>query len=64
MVHVAVVDPGVGNQPPAIDVRTADRFFVGPDSFWLHYRCCEACSAKCNSASTPSQCSWTIFQEP
>ena len=60
MVHVAVVDPGVGSQPRAIAVRTADRFLVGPDSFRLHYRCCEACSAKCNSASTPSQCSSTI----
>jgi hypothetical protein len=31
-VHVAVVDPGVGSQRPAIAVRTANGFFVGPDN--------------------------------
>ncbi|MGA2657354.1 MAG: SAM-dependent chlorinase/fluorinase [Verrucomicrobiota bacterium] len=31
-VHLAVVDPGVGSQRRAIAVRTANRFFVGPDN--------------------------------
>ena len=31
-VHVAVVDPGVGGDRPAIAVDTADAFFVGPDN--------------------------------
>ena len=34
-VHVAVVDPGVGRQRPAIAVQTARRFFVGPDNGML-----------------------------
>jgi len=31
-IHVAVVDPGVGSGRPAIAVKTADYFFVGPDN--------------------------------
>lgn len=31
-VHVAVVDPGVGSNRPAIAVDTRDYFFVGPDN--------------------------------
>jgi S-adenosyl-L-methionine hydrolase (adenosine-forming) len=31
-VHVAVVDPGVGNQRAAIVVKTSDYCFVGPDN--------------------------------
>jgi S-adenosyl-L-methionine hydrolase (adenosine-forming) len=31
-VHVAVVDPGVGSDRPAIAVRTTDYHFVGPDN--------------------------------
>ncbi len=31
-VHVAVIDPGVGSDRPAIAVDTADYFFVGPDN--------------------------------
>ena len=36
-IHVAVVDPGVGSGRPAIAVKTADYFFVGPDNgiLWL-----------------------------
>ncbi len=30
--HLAVVDPGVGSERRAIAVRTADRWFVGPDN--------------------------------
>lgn len=31
-IHVAVVDPGVGSERPALAVRTRDYFFVGPDN--------------------------------
>ena len=31
-VHVAVIDPGVGSERPAIAVDTANAFFVGPDN--------------------------------
>lgn len=31
-VHVAVIDPGVGSDRPAIAVETAAAFFVGPDN--------------------------------
>jgi S-adenosylmethionine hydrolase len=31
-IHVAVVDPGVGSSRPAIVVRTADFWFIGPDN--------------------------------
>jgi hypothetical protein len=36
-VHLAVVDPGVGSPRRAIAVRTADRFFVGPDNGLLSW---------------------------
>ena len=31
-VHLAVVDPGVGTERPAIAIRTKACFFVGPDN--------------------------------
>jgi hypothetical protein len=31
-VHLAIVDPGVGTDRPALAVRTRDYFFVGPDN--------------------------------
>ncbi len=36
-VHLAVVDPGVGSARPAIAVRTAHYFFVGPDNGLLSW---------------------------
>jgi len=36
-IHVAVVDPGVGSPRPAIAVRTADYFLVGPDNGLLSF---------------------------
>jgi len=35
--HVAVVDPGVGSDRPALAVRTADYGFVGPDNGVLSF---------------------------
>jgi hypothetical protein len=36
-VHVAVVDPGVGSPRPALAVRTADYYFIGPDNGVLSF---------------------------
>ncbi|MFT4689929.1 MAG: S-adenosylmethionine hydrolase [Limisphaerales bacterium] len=36
-VHVAVVDPGVGSDRPAITVEAGEQFFVGPDNGLLSW---------------------------
>ena len=54
-VHLAVVDPGVGNGPQAVAVRAPERILVGPDNGLL-FPAAGKITKRSRSATRPTGC--------